>query len=97
MPNYFYKARNLQGKEKSGYYFAKDKHQLAMALHQQGYILVSAEEEGEKRKEKFQFGGFDILGKFRGVSLVEKLFFTRNLETMIRTGVPLPRAFEILK
>ena len=95
MPNYFYKARNLQGKEISGYLLSKDKHQLARTLHQQGYILVLAKAEGETQK-KPKLRTFDILSKLRGVSLTEKLFFTRNLEIMIRTGVPLPRAFETL-
>lgn len=99
MPKYFYKAKNLQGKEESGTLNAKDKRHLAGILHRKGYFLLSAEAEGEteeREKEKFEISIFDFLKKFRRISLTDKLFFTRNLEVMIKTGVPLPRAFRIL-
>ncbi|GAI18494.1 unnamed protein product [marine sediment metagenome] len=57
MPKYFYKAKNLQGKEESGSLSAKDKRHLAGILHRKGYFLVSAEVEGgieEIEKEKFE-------------------------------------------
>ncbi|MBZ9572724.1 type II secretion system F family protein [Patescibacteria group bacterium] len=96
MPRYFYEAKSLEGKEESGSLVAKSEHQLARALRRKGYFLISARIEGEEKKEKFKLEKLNIFEKLIGVSFQEKLFFTRNLEVMVRTGVPLPRAFEIL-
>jgi len=97
MPNYFYKAKNVKGKEKSGVLFAESVSDLANSLSKDGYFLISAK-KAEKRglsRAHLKLFGFNSLKLFK-IPLSEKLFFTRNLEVMIRTGVPLPRAFEIL-
>jgi type IV pilus assembly protein PilC len=97
MPTYFYKAKNLKGEEKSGVLVAQDERHLARVLRKKGYFLVSVErEESAKEKKKFEISKLILFQNLFGVPLAEKLFFTRNLEVMIRTGVPLPRAFEIL-
>jgi len=97
MPTYSYRAKNLNGEEETGYLEAKDPSHLARILRQKGYYLMSVEGEGVKEeKKRFNIGHLNILERFRGVSLSEKLFFTKNLGVMIKTGVPLPRAFEIL-
>ncbi|GAH82039.1 unnamed protein product, partial [marine sediment metagenome] len=58
---------------------AKDKHELARILRQEGFLLTSAV-LGEKEAKK----GFEIrLPALFGVSLKEKVFFTRNLKVMI--------------
>ena len=95
MPRYFYQAKNFKGQEESGFLVASDERQLAKALREKGYFLIKARLEGEE-KEKFKLGKLNIFRRLAGVSFQEKLFFTKNLEVMIRTGVPLPRAFEIL-
>ncbi len=92
MPRYFYTAKSLEGETKSGTLEAKDTHQLAKTLHQEGLILIKAETKEEKKKIKFGIS----LPFFGGVSLAEKMFFTRNLQVMISAGLPLPRALEIL-
>ena len=96
MPNYSYKAKNLKGEEETGFLEAKSHSHLAKILRQKGYFLLSAEEEGKKKKKKFKIQALNIFAKLVGVSTKEKLFFTRNLELMIETGVPLPKAFNIL-
>ncbi len=96
MPRYFYQAKSLEGKEESGSLIAKNEHQLARTLRKKGYFLISARAEGEEKKGKFKLAKLNIFDKLTGVPFREKLFFTRNLEVMIRTGVPLPRAFVIL-
>ena len=70
---------------------AKDEHQLARALRQENLILIRAESKGASGK-KFNI---EIVPSF-GVSLTEKLFFTRNLRVMISAGLPLPRTLETL-
>lgn len=96
MPTYFYKAKNLKGEEKSGVLVAEDPRHLSQLLRKEGYFLISLKESEKEKKSKFGFSKLSFFQNLIGVSLTEKLFFTRNLEVMIRTGVPLPRAFEIL-
>ena len=91
MARYFYTAKSLNGEEKSGVLEAKDIHQLAQKLKGEGFILIKAILEEEKLKKKFEIK----LPSF-GVSLTEKMFFTRNLQVMISAGLPLPKALGIL-
>ena len=93
MPRYFYIAKSLKGESQAGTVEAKDEHQLARTLRQQGLILIRAELEKEKEKKR----KFEIpLSFFGRVSLKEKLFFTRNLRVMIAAGLSLPRALRTL-
>lgn len=94
MPKYSYKAKNLQGKEKEGILEAQDRKHLASLLKQQGYFLISIGGDEELKSSKVP--KLNFLHTLIGVSLPEKLFFTRNLMIMIKTGVSLVRAFEIL-
>jgi len=96
VPTYFYTAKSLKGESKSGTYEAKDEHQLARILRQEGYVLISALPE-EKKERKTLFLFWQQLLPFWGkVSLKEKMIFTRNLRVMISAGVPLPRALKTL-
>jgi type IV pilus assembly protein PilC len=92
MPKYFYSAKSLKGESKTGTLEAKDIHQLAKKLREQGFILIKAETETEIAKKR----KFEIALPFGGVSLTEKIFFTRNLQVMIASGLSLPRALHIL-
>ncbi len=97
MPKYFYIAKSLKGEEKSGTIEAKNERELARVFHQEGYILVRAELEekelGKRPPTKFFWGALPFLS---GVSLTEKIMFTRNLGVMIAAGIPLPRTLRIL-
>jgi len=93
MPRYFYTAKSLKGETKSGILEAQNEHQLARILHQEGYVLISATlEKPEIKKRKLEIS-FPFFGQ---VSLIEKIMFTRNLQVMVRAGVSLPQALEIL-
>ncbi len=93
MPNYSYTAKSLQEEPKSGVLEAKDEHELAKILRQEGYILVSAKILGQVKKD----GKFTLRIPFLGgVSLSEKLMFTRNLRIMITAGISLPRSLNTL-
>ena len=76
MPKYSYIAQSQTGEEKTGILDAKDEYQLARVLRNEGLILIRAElaEKIKKKGLKFQL---PFLG---GVSLTEKMFFTRNLK-----------------
>jgi type IV pilus assembly protein PilC len=93
MPTYFYTAKSISGESKSGTREAKDEHELARILRQEGYVLISATlEEKIKEKRKLRIP----LLFFGKVKLKEKIFFTRNLRVMIAAGLPLPRALKTL-
>jgi type IV pilus assembly protein PilC len=92
VPRYLYVAKSFQGETKSGILEAPDENQLARVLRQEGYVLISAEAEGVPKEKKFEIS----LPFSRGVSLSEKMIFTRNLQVMISAGVSLPRALSIL-
>jgi type IV pilus assembly protein PilC len=91
MPKYFYTAKSFSGEGRTGILEARDEHQLASILRQEGYILISANLE-EAGKKKFEFS----LPFFGGVSLTEKAMFTRNLRIMVAAGISLPRSLETL-
>ena len=93
MPNYFYTTKTLKGETKTGTLEAKNKRELARILRREGYLLISASPEEEKvKKRKFELN----ISTITGVSLTEKMMFTRNLQMMIRAGLPLPRTLRIL-
>lgn len=68
---------------------AEHERDLARILRERGYFLVSWKEDSGARKG----AGLSFL---KGVSLKDKMFFTRNLQMMISAGLSLTRAIEIL-
>ena len=94
MPVYFYKAKNIEGEEETGVLNAKNPFELAKILRKKKYFLTYTKEDKEEKKA-FSLN-LDFFNKFFSVPLTEKLFFTKNLRVMIKTGVSLPRAFKIL-
>jgi type IV pilus assembly protein PilC len=103
MSLYKYKAKNLQGHEIEGSLEAQNEHHLAQLLKQQGYFLISSQnteigsQKTNKNKQFFvsSLNKIGFLSSLFGVSLTEKLFFTRNLEVMVKSGISLVRAFDI--
>ncbi|MFH1841280.1 MAG: type II secretion system F family protein [Candidatus Nealsonbacteria bacterium] len=94
MPKYFYTAKSQKGKPKSGNLQAKDEYELARILRSEGYVLISADPEGESKKKHFKIKmPFSF---FNSISLKDKMIFTRNLQTMINAGVSLPRSLRTL-
>lgn len=90
MPKYRYFAKNLKGEEKKGTREAKDLKDLASLLKKEGFLLISAREVDSKKPFTFSIN-------FRKkVSLKEKLFFIRNFEVMVASGVSLPNALKVL-
>lgn len=92
MPKYSYIAKSMQGEEKTGVLDVKDEYQLAKILKEQGFILVNAKIAEAPSHKKFVIS----LSLFNSVSLVEKLMFVRNLQVMVASGLPLPRALDSL-
>lgn len=92
MAKYSYTAKSIQGDEKTGIFDAKDEYQLARTLKEQGFVLISAKAADIESSKKLTFS----LPIFNQVSLVEKLMFIRNLQVMVSSGLPLPRALDSL-
>lgn len=93
MPIYSYEAISSKGERIGGKEVAVSERELAHLLKVRGLVLVSAKEESEK-KQGATFSDF-FEGLF-GVSLKEKLMFTRNLKVMVEAGIALPKALEVL-
>lgn len=94
MPRYLYVAKSREGDSKTGSSNARDQYDLAQMLRSEGYILIKAELDGSDKKDKFYLSSpFFFLKR---VSLVEKTMFTRNLKVMVTSGIPLPRALDVL-
>lgn len=107
MPLYSYKAKNLEGEEIAGAIEAVNEKQLSQGLRKQGYFLVSSQttdsqnqnENKQNKEQETKIAGvskLNFLEIFFNVPLIEKLFFVRNLEVMVKTGVSLVRSFEML-
>ncbi len=95
MSTYLYTAKNKEGENEAGTLEALNKHELAHALRQKGLFLISAEPINQKKK-----GAFSNLDKFTAllnrVSLVEKMLFSQHLSVMIKAGLSLNQALEVL-
>ncbi|MFH1780655.1 MAG: type II secretion system F family protein [Candidatus Nealsonbacteria bacterium] len=94
MPKYFFHAKSQKGEPCSNYKEAKDEQDLSRILRQEGYVLISAVEDGSKKKKNSKFWrGFFSFG---GVSLKDKMMLTRNLKVMISAGISIPRALKVI-
>ncbi len=92
MPKYSFTAKSLEGKEQSGITEATNIQALAKTLKQQGFILIEAKPAEEKKGKRLELS----LPFLERVSLTERMMFTRNLQVMIASGLPLPRALNTL-
>lgn len=88
--HFLYYAKKISGEEMKGVLEAKDKFDLARVLRQQGLMLVSCRENGEKKSS------FHLPSIFGRVPVTEKMFFSRNLSVMVSAGVSISRGLEIL-
>ena len=92
MPTYSYTATTRKGDRTSGKQDAANEIELARILREEGYVLVSTQEQ----KTRGTFFSFSLSNPLKKVSLSEKLFFARNLQVMLSSGVSMTQAFEIL-
>ncbi len=90
MARYSYVAKSLDGVQKTGEVEASDPREVAKMLHQEGFVLIEAKCEDKPGKSlKITFPSF-------GVGVKDKIFFTKNLQVMIASGLSLPRSIGIL-
>jgi len=92
MPEYIYTARTQDGMLKKDRINTKDEKALAEYLRSQGLLLTSVKLAKDEKKSKL-----DFLTSLTGrIPLVQKMFFTQNLQVMVRTGFSLANALKTL-
>ncbi len=89
MGTFVYKAVNAQGRFAEGRLEAVDSRAAAFRLQGMGLIPVSIEEPARKRGLALS----QLL--FRRVSKKDILFFTEELSTLVRAGLPLDRSLSV--
>lgn len=90
MPIYIYQARDEKGKSKKGEMFSSSEQALAQALEKQGLLLTFY-----KIKKK-RFSLKTLFLSLGSVSELDKILFTRNLAVMLKAGLSISRALDIL-
>ena len=90
MPIFNYKAKTLSGDIVSGSQEARNEKELAKILFEKNYLLMSlGQEEKKKRLGKIGF-------RFKkGISLVDKMMFTRHLGVMVGAGFPFDKSLSV--
>jgi len=86
MPIFKYIAKELTGKTVNGVLEYSDKSLLIEALRKKDLIIISIEETAKKKP--VYTGG--------SVKLEEVVIFSRQLATMVDSGIPLVQALDIL-
>ncbi|MBI3989774.1 MAG: type II secretion system F family protein [candidate division NC10 bacterium] len=90
MPSFRYKARNRQGTAVSGAMEADDPVAVADRLFEAGYTPISI----ERRRLEQDF--WKRLPRFSRVKAEDLIFFTRQLATLLKVGIPILEAFDTL-
>jgi len=85
VPTFRYVAKENTGKTVSGTLEYSDKSHLIEALRKKGLIIVSINEATKRR-----------IGGFERVKLDDIVIFSRQLATMVDSGIPLVQAMDIL-
>lgn len=90
MAEFIYHAKDIQGVDHTGSVQSVDTHSAAAVLRKKGLIIISL-----KSKELF---GNKLLSKFLNrVSFTELVMITRQLATMVSSGLVLSEAIDILE
>ncbi len=93
MPLYTYSARDKEGNVKQGEINLDSEAKLAEWLYTQGFLLTHSEEKGKQGENLF----FQkILSQIGYISLMDKVLFTQYLEVMLKAGLSLVKALNIL-
>ncbi|OGW80942.1 MAG: hypothetical protein A3C47_05740 [Omnitrophica bacterium RIFCSPHIGHO2_02_FULL_51_18] len=90
MPQYRYSAKDKTGKTVSGALECTDEKTLIGLLRQQELVILSVQQDKRKKRSSQK-------GKFRSkIKLSELVLFSRQLATLIDSGISLVQALDIL-
>ena len=91
MKRFKYKARTKDGDEKKGRVEARDMASAVNVLREKGWVVISIDPLGEA-------GGLGgLMRMFQTVKLDDVVMFTRQLSTMVASGLPLTEALSVLE
>ena len=90
MATFAYKALDLQGAPTKGEIDGDDKQAVASNLRAKGLIVLDIEEQIPK-------SAGDIFARFKKVKAAELCIMTRQLSTMVSSGMSLLRALYVLE
>ncbi|MCA9383858.1 type II secretion system F family protein [Candidatus Dojkabacteria bacterium] len=90
MPTFKYKASQKDGKIIEGEKAADTRDDLISLLHEQGFMIINVEE-----KVGFDLSRFSDI-QVGGIPLKEKVFFVKQLSAMLKAGLPIVQALEIM-
>ena len=90
MATYAFKALDLGGAPTMGEMEAADKQTVASQLRSKGLIVVDIEEQAAR-------GAGDILARFRKVKADDLVIATRQLSTMVNSGMSLLRSLYVIE
>ena len=93
MPIFTYSAAERNGKTAKGEREAKDEKELIQILKSEGLLLLEAK---TKKGGLADLGMGNFFRSLKPISIVDKMFFARNLSVMISAGLPFTRALEAL-
>ena len=99
MSTFKYAAKGPGGKTVEGTINAADKSEVAAELRKQNLVLLKLEEAGAGAKRKASSaapGGFSLLQRKPSASRTDLVMFTRQLATMVGSGLALLEALEVL-
>lgn len=85
MPNFKYKVRDRNGQAIAGIIDAPTSQVAGDRLYQQGYFPITIEEEGKANFPDIS----NIYKRFKKVKAEELIFFSQQLSTLYKAGLPL--------
>lgn len=93
MPVFAYKARDERGLLVQGNIEAATQRDAMTQLDAMGYIPVSAREAGSKNATSID----DFLLRFQRIKHDDLIFFTRQFQTIVRSGIPIVAGLRALE
>ena len=93
MPFYKYTAKDKTGRPVSGVLESPDERMVINALREKELTIISIRQQGSGRKKEAS-GAAPMFG--RRIKMTELVLFSRQMATMIESGIPLVNALDIL-
>ena len=93
MPSFKYKARSEAGKSVTGTLEAPTREAVVAHLEEMGYTPISVREETSGPKK----GGSNLFARFEKVKGKDLVMMTRQLHSLIRSGIPILTSLNILE
>lgn len=94
MPVFIYRALNKEGHQQEGEVQAESRGMAIEYLQREKLTLLFLEKIGYIEKKKFSFLSLFFLGS--GIDASDKVFLTRHLSAILKSGISLSEALEIL-